>query len=36
MYTLIGQWCLTISGAKVAVYMVGMHSQYQLPIGLGG
>ena len=22
MYTLIGQWCLTTGGAKVAVYMV--------------
>ena len=24
MYTLIGQWCLTTGGAKVAVYMVGV------------
>ena len=24
MYTLIGQWCLTTGGAKVAVYMVAV------------
>ena len=25
MYMLIGQCCLTTGGAKVAVYMVGIH-----------
>ena len=36
MYMLIGQWCLTTSGAKVGVYMVGKLNSYLGYIHLPG